>query len=180
MENEILLGEITRAPSYEFLESLPYEDRDEARKNAFGDIRGDNGCTYIFYPRISQYCAEGDIVSFSSDDVCYEGAQYLSAKNVRKIGHRTNTTNISNISNISNTKPSKNTLVRIGSIAVKIKDVKSASVSGNENNAKLLIRTYSSGTLVGCYKPDYDNYGTFRQADELADADLELLLGYLS
>ncbi len=68
----------------------------------------------------------------------------------------------------------------IGDITVNLNDVKSAEVHGNWQNAKLLIRTYSSGILVGYYNSKYNQqFNDIDDANNQAREDLNKLLNQL-
>jgi len=77
-----------------------------------------------------------------------------------------------------------NKFITIGDITVNLKDVKNAVVHGNRDIAKLLVKTYNSGTLVGYYKAT-ENFGLDPRyevscADDKAKMDQKLLTDMLN
>jgi len=97
-----------------------------------------------------------------------------SQKENKKNNHNSQKVNYSHNNKPKEYKQKKKKFVTIGEITLDLYDVKSAMVHGDRQNAKLLIKTYKSGTL-SCYYYEDGYYG----ADDYARNDLKKLLSML-
>ena len=79
--------------------------------------------------------------------------------------------------NIKEQKRQKRKLVQINNFTVDINDIKDIHMKGNWEEARLLIKTYSKGTIVSRYFTQYDFQGYDESdADIQAKNDFEILM----
>jgi len=142
-------------------------------EKSFGFIMGENGQTYFFHASNTNAPFEisvNKMVDFHPST----NEKGFRAKNVvlgNKATYNNNHNTCKPKKQYSQPKPKKKKFVTIGDIVVDLNDVKSAQVHGDGYNAKLLIKTYSSGTLVGYYS----HYSAIHDAQD----DLSILLNQL-
>jgi len=133
------------------------------QEKSFGFILGENGQNYFFHTsdvNLPFDVSKNKMLTFKASS----NQKGLCAKNiVLEKGKQAKQNNNVNKTQKKHTQPQpkKKVFVQIGSIAVNLNDVKSAQVQGDAYNAKLLIKTYSSGILVGYYSAN-DAYDDLR------------------
>lgn len=153
-----------------------------SQEKGFGFILGEDGQNYFFHTSDVIYLhtsvvSKNKMVAFTPN----KGHKGLFAKGITIKKDKKPQQNNCNINKSQKqqkqSQPKKKKFVRIADITVNLNDVKSAEVHGNWKNAKLLIKTYSSGVLISYYNSTYNcEYGTNRDANNQARDDLEKLL----
>jgi len=146
------------------------------QEKSFGFILGENGQNYFFHTsdvNLPFEVSKNKMLTFNPSS----NQKGLCAKNVvlekGKQPKQNNNNSHKPQKQQKQSQPKKKKFVMIGNITVNLNDVKNAQVQGDRENAKLLIRTYSSGILVEYYT----RASTW--ADNLARDDLEKLLSQL-
>ena len=154
------------------------------QEKSFGFILGENGQNYFFHTsdvNLPFEVSKNRMLTFNPSS----NQKGLCAKNVvlgKDKQLKQNNNSYQPQKRQRQSQPKKKRFVMIGDITVNLNDVKNAQLQGDCDNAKLLIRTYSSGILkiTYCYgRGEHGKVYTNNCANDKAREDLNILLNQL-